>query len=136
MNPSLTSETGTSSGSLKPAVICLLLANAVPAFWLAGDMAWGWMASLLEFLALLQPGLEAGQRLAAIMGVTANLGYLITIIAHQTNRLPFAKTSSTIAALAAFASVTFLATGSEKFLPGPGCLLWVLTGVLLVRATR
>ena len=98
-------------------------------------MVWGWMASCLEFLALFQPNLEHGQRPAAFMGVTANLGYLVTFFAIQTNRLPLAKRSAAIATLAAFASVTFLVTSGEGVFPGPGCLLWLITGVMLVRQT-
>ena len=98
-------------------------------------MVWGWMASCLEFLALFQPNLEHGQRPAAFMGVTANLGYLVTFFAIQTNRLPLAKRSAAIATLAAFASVTFLVTSGEGVFPGPGCLLWLITGVMLVRET-
>ena len=124
------------SDSFKAAVVFLLLANGVPAFWLEGARINGWMASLLEFWALSAPGIWTGKWVASFLGVIANLGYLATFIARS-NQIPrIAQRSARIATLAAFASIIFLAAGSDRFLPLPGCFLWLLTGLALLRATR
>jgi hypothetical protein len=115
------------------ALLCLVAANAVPAFRLAGDMMFGFQASYLEFVAIGRWGrLEQGQCPAAALGIIANLGFLTTFIAVSCGRSKLAKGTAVMAAASAFGSVGFLATGSERFVPNLGCLLWLATGLLVV----
>ena len=114
------------------AAISLVVANVVPAFRLAGDLVWGFQASLYEFLAIpmsVTMGLEGGQLPAAVLGIVANLGFLAAFMAYAS---PVQQRIAVISAVSAFASVGCLATGEESFVPYPGCLLWLATGVLLV----
>lgn len=118
------------------AIICLVTANAIPAFWLGGTLTIGVVATVLEFLAVFDPGLERGQRPAAGLGIIANTAFLVTFVAIWTNRRTLARRSAVVAAVSAFASFGFLLTGNESFLPGPGSVLWLATGLLLVFGTR
>ena len=117
------------------AFICLVTANAIPAFSLAGTETFGFMASYLQFFAVLSSDLEPGQRPAAALGIIANLGFLATFFALLIGPRRLAKRIATVAAISAFGSVTSLAFGIERFVPYPGCALWLATGVLLVIAS-
>lgn len=117
------------------AFFCLVTANAIPAFRLAGDEVFGFMASYLQFFAVLASDLEPGQRPAAALGIIANFGFLATFFALLIGPRRLAKRIATVAAISAFGSVTSLAMGIEHFVPYPGCVLWLATGVLLVIAS-
>lgn len=117
------------------AFICLVTANAIPAFSLAGTKTFGFMASYLQFFAVLASDLEPGQRPAAALGIIANLGFLATFFVLLTGPRRLAKRIATVAAISAFGSVMSLAMGIEHFVPYPGCMLWLATGVLLVIAS-
>lgn len=117
------------------AFVCLVTANAIPAFSLAGTETFGFMASYLQFFAVLSSDLEPGQRPAAALGIIANLGFLATFFALLVGPRRLAKRIATVAAISAFGSVTSLAMGIERFIPYPGCGLWLATGVLLVLAS-
>jgi len=119
-------------GLIVAALFCLAAANAVPAFELAGDTLYGWQASWMELPAVALPSLERGYRPASVLGIIANLGFLTTLIVDSLRRSKLAKRIAITAAASAFGSVAFLATGSESFVPYPGCVLWLATGVLLV----
>lgn len=117
------------------AVIVFIAAHFLPAFRLAGDMAWGFQATYLTFLALPVSqtiSLERGQLPAAVLGSIANVGYVVSFVTVGCAASHVAKTTAAIAATAAFLSVAALLTGAEAFVPYPGCLLWLTTGVLLV----
>jgi hypothetical protein len=122
--------------SLLPyAVLVFMAAHCLPAFRLAGDVAWGFQATLLALMALPASqtlNLERGQLPAALLGILANLGYIVSFFTVGLAPSHVAKTTSVIAAAAAFLSVGVLLTGAEAFVPYPGCLLWLATGVLLV----
>lgn len=124
-----------SNRSSIPAFVCFAAAQTIPAFRLAGDTMFGFMASYLQFFAVLSSGLEPGQRPAAALGIIANLGFLATFSALWLGSRRWAKRIAIVAAVSAFGSVFFLATGAESFAPYPGCMLWLATGVLLVRAS-
>jgi hypothetical protein len=111
------------------AVFCLAAANAMPAFRLGGDTMYGWQASLMEF-----PAVVVGvYRPASVLGIIANLGFLAMFIVASLRRSKLAKRIAITAAASAFGSVAFLVTLDETFVPYPGCVLWLATGVLLVR---
>ncbi len=67
--------------------------------------------------------------------VFSNLGFLATFFALSIGPRRLAKRIAAVAAISAFGSVTFLAMGPEHFVPYPGCVLWLATGVLLVIAS-
>ncbi len=114
---------------------CLAAANVLPAFRYGGDTMYGWQASWLEFLAV-PMGHEDWP--AAVLGMIANLGFLATFIAARAGRSKLAKRIAVTAAASAFGSVGLLALGANlgHFVPYPGCVLWLATGVLLACATR
>ena len=115
-------------GLIIAALFCLAAANAVPAFRLGGDTMYGWQASVIEF-----PAVFVGvSRPASVLGIIANLGFLATLIVASLRRSKLAKRIAFTAAASAFGSFAFLATGNESFVPYPGCVLWLATGVLLV----
>lgn len=132
----MSSSQTSGSDAFKAAVVFLLLANLFPAFWLGGKEIYGWMASSFEFIALFSKQIGPGLWVSSLLGVIANLGYLATFIARLGQVPRVARQSALIASVAAFASVIFLAAGSEGFIPLPGCFLWLLTGLALLRATR
>ena len=96
---------------------------------------YGWQASWLEFLAV---PMEHEDWPAAVLGIVANLGFLATFIAARAGRSKLAKRIAVTAAASAFGSVGLLALGANMghFVPYPGCVLWLGTGVLLAFATR
>lgn len=118
------------------AAVCLTGANMLPAFWCDGRLWFGLVVSILEFLVVAAPDHGNGLRQAAALGVAANLGFLVAFIALGLRQNRLAMRSAVVATASAFGSVLYLATGDEKFVPYPGCLLWLATGPLLALGTK
>ncbi len=108
----------------------MIAAQLLPAFRLAGDIAFGWQATLLSGLgAVIAVGsgrLENGQSLACLAGFAANLAAVIAMVGllvggnRRWNRFgAFALTCGILA-------VVSLLFGSEVFVPFPGCGAWLL----------
>ncbi|MDZ4779848.1 MAG: DUF417 family protein [Planctomycetia bacterium] len=119
--------------------ICQLL----PAFTLAGDSMVGWQATFLSFVGTYEIPSQAGSdspargQLAACMcGAAANTLFVVGIGAMAFRRHSAVAWIGRITVVMAVASVVFLLTGSETFMPNIGCFVWLMAMATPVLTAR
>lgn len=128
---------------LLAAVLAFGLCQLLPALTLAGDRMQGWQATYLSFVGAAQIPSAAGQTSpargqlsACACGAVANTLFVVSIgwLAWRQQRLAVWISRGTV--LFAIASVLFLWTGSEQFMPNVGCLVWLIALAIPLLTTK